>query len=78
MPPKVDKDRCNGCGVCLFSCGARCFEFLPSQYKAYLRYGRRCVDCLICEHTCPQAAITVRFRKTKQGDLTPGSTKNPR
>jgi NAD-dependent dihydropyrimidine dehydrogenase PreA subunit len=65
MPPKIDMDRCNGCGVCLFQCGAQCFAFHPVPYKAFLAHGKRCVDCLICQHTCPQDAITVRFRKTR-------------
>jgi len=63
MPPEINENKCNGCGICLFQCGGVCFLFDPVRYKAYLKYGNRCVDCLICEYECPQEAITVRFRR---------------
>ena len=60
MPPKIDKDKCNGCGICLFQCGVQCFTFDTRQYKTYAKQARKCIECLICQHTCPQGAITIK------------------
>lgn len=59
MPPKIDKEKCDGCGICIFQCGAFCFAFNPDEYKVYLASGKDCVDCFICEEKCPPKAITM-------------------
>lgn len=65
MPPRIYKDRCNGCGICIFQCGAICFGFDAAGYKAYVSNGKACTDCFICQEMCPVNAIAVRVGKVK-------------
>ena len=59
VPPRIDRHKCDGCGLCLHRCGAYCFGFDMKRYVAYLANGRACVDCFICEEVCPEEAIQV-------------------
>lgn len=65
MPPRIDRARCDGCGICIFRCGADCFAFDAKRYIAYLANGKACVDCFICEEVCPEAAIQVYVGKMR-------------
>ena len=67
MPPVIDKKKCDGCGECLYECGMYLFEFDPVSRRARVRQGADCVECFICERTCPQEAITVYFKGLKKG-----------
>lgn len=66
MPPLIDQKKCNGCGECLFQCGMYVFEFDPRSYRARVKRGADCVECFICENTCPANAITVYFKGLKK------------
>ena len=65
MPPKIERGKCDGCGICIYRCGADCFDFDGQQYKARLVRGRDCVDCFICEEVCPEGAIRVFVGRIK-------------
>ena len=65
MPPVIDREKCTGCGDCLFQCGAYVFEFDAPSYRAKVKRGADCVECFICEKMCPVNAITVYFRGLK-------------
>ena len=67
MPPVIHPEKCNGCGECLFECGAFVFEFDPGAFRARVKKGADCVECFICEKTCPRQAITVYFKGLKKG-----------
>jgi len=67
MPPVIDPEKCNGCGECLFQCGVYVFEFNARLYRARVKRGADCVECFICENTCPAHAITVHFRGLRKG-----------
>lgn len=60
MPPKIDKEKCDGCGICIFQCGADCFGFDAFRYKAVLERGKLCTDCFLCQEKCPTQAILVK------------------
>ncbi len=52
---KVDRQKCNLCGLC----AARCPVGNISQNQAgYPRWGRYCLMCLTCEMECSEDAIT--------------------
>lgn len=61
MPPVFDLNRCNGCGACIFQCGARALGFDVEIEKARLRKPRACVDCFICEGYCSKRAISIKM-----------------
>jgi adenylylsulfate reductase subunit B len=66
MPPVIDREKCTGCGDCLFQCGAYVFEFDAPSYRAKVKRGADCVECFICEKMCPVNAITVYFKGLKR------------
>ncbi|MBI2303356.1 MAG: 4Fe-4S ferredoxin [Chloroflexi bacterium] len=61
MAVQVDKSLCNGCGICLFQCGAYVFDFSPQEYRALPARNRHCVNCFACVAKCPQRAIAIRL-----------------
>ncbi len=67
MPPVIDREKCIGCGDCLFQCGAYVFEFDVPSCRARVMRGTDCLECFICEKTCPAGAITVYFKGLKKG-----------
>ena len=54
----IDKNRCNGCGICVRVCPARAFTIIKE--KAELT-GSCTFACDHCAAACPQTAITVEF-----------------
>ncbi|MBI4318237.1 MAG: ferredoxin family protein [Chloroflexi bacterium] len=72
MPPRIDQEKCDGCGICIFQCGAWVFGFKPDRYKAYAKSPRDCVDCFICETKCPQGAISIKLRPRRRDDAQSG------
>ena len=60
---RIDKEKCNACGLCGFSCKASC---LNSKEHA-IDYSR-CVDCFNCMEACNRNALTFtpRFRKKEK------------
>ncbi|MGC8837615.1 MAG: 4Fe-4S dicluster domain-containing protein [Anaerolineae bacterium] len=65
MPPRVDRDLCVGCGICLFQCGQDVFSLDPEAEKAVVARPQQCVDCFICEKYCPEQAIRVKVGKPR-------------
>ena len=65
--PKIDRERCIGCGRCYISCQdgghqAIAFDYDSRQPRIV---GTKCVGCHLCRLVCPTAAIglTKRIRK---------------
>ncbi len=64
--PKIDRNKCIGCGRCYISCadgGHQAIEF-DADRKPHI-IGTRCVGCHLCRLVCPAAAITPANRMKK-------------
>jgi len=57
--PKVDENKCVGCGMCVTSCGRNVFEFDWEKKKAVVARPLQCmVGCTSCEVWCIFDAIS--------------------
>lgn len=54
MIPSVDKDKCNGCGVCSEVCEFNAIVTLPGDV---LVFAELCHSCYACAELCPQGAL---------------------
>lgn len=66
--PKIDREKCIGCGRCYVSCldgGHQAIEFDEERKPRIL--GQKCVGCHLCRLVCPTGAIGIakRINKTK-------------
>lgn len=57
MAPKIDFDKCEGCGNCLDVCPADVFEV--DDGKARTVRLDDCLDCGACAEECPSQAISL-------------------
>lgn len=66
--PKIDHEKCVGCGRCEISCndgGHQAIVFDPSTRQPRI-VGTKCVGCHLCRLVCPAAAIDVTRRIEKK------------
>ena len=68
--PKVDRDKCMGCGRCFISCtdgGHQAITFDDETRQPHI-VGTKCVGCHLCRLVCPTGAIGLskRFNKIKK------------
>ena len=66
--PKIDREKCIGCGRCYVSCadgGHQAITFDEDRKPKIL--GAKCVGCHLCRLVCPTGAIGIakRINKTK-------------
>lgn len=67
--PKIDEDKCVGCGRCVISCydGAhQAMEWNKDNRRPKCNHDK-CVGCLLCGHVCPVGAISkgeIIFKKS--------------
>lgn len=64
--PKVDREKCIGCGRCYVSCqdgGHQAIRFEEDRKPHIL--GQRCVGCHLCRLVCPTGAISAAKRMPK-------------
>ena len=57
--PKIDRERCIGCGRCYISCmdgGHQAITFTPDTRQPRI-VGTKCVGCHLCRLVCPTGAI---------------------
>lgn len=69
MPPKINHDRCNLCGGCMFQCGKFVFSLDHINQKMYPKQAKECIDCFVCYLICPQLAINITMTKKHAADL---------
>jgi len=55
LVPKVDEEKCDGCGACVKACR---FNALAVVKKKVLLFSEVCHHCGACAIACPQKAIT--------------------
>ena len=66
--PKIDRERCIGCGRCYTSCmdgGHQAITF-DEDRQPHIQ-GKRCVGCHLCLLVCPTGAISATKRVGKTG-----------
>ena len=66
--PKIDQDRCIGCGRCYTSCmdgGHQAIAFDPENRRPRI-IGSKCVGCHLCRFVCPTGAIGAGRRVLKK------------
>ncbi len=64
--PKIDREKCIGCGRCYISCmdgGHQAISF-DQERKPHI-IGTKCVGCHLCRLVCPTGAIGAAKRMTK-------------
>lgn len=61
MPPKIELDQCNGCGICDRHCPLDILRVDKSNGKAFVHYPDECWHCGACRIDCPTKAITIEF-----------------
>jgi uncharacterized Fe-S center protein len=57
-PPKVNRDKCVGCGECVRYCPV---EAIHLEDRKAVIDGDTCIRCGECTVTCPQRAIAIRW-----------------
>ena len=57
MPPKVDLEKCTGCGTCADVCPNEVFEIVDE--KSQVTRPDDCTACEQCVMECPEEAITL-------------------
>jgi len=55
MSVGIDRDKCDGCGVCVEICPTDALR-LDEDEKAYVKYNE-CWYCGCCELECPRKAV---------------------
>ena len=66
--PKIDRDKCIGCGRCYVSCqdgGHQAIAF-DTETRQPRIVGTKCVGCHLCRLVCPTGAIGLTKRITKK------------
>jgi NAD-dependent dihydropyrimidine dehydrogenase PreA subunit len=66
VPIKVDPNKCDGCGICVYDCGADVLRFNERRDKVYPHGNKFCVNCFLCELVCPEGAIQVVLTPPKE------------
>ena len=69
--PKIDRDRCIGCGRCYVSCqdgGHQAITFDADSRQPRIA-GTKCVGCHLCRLVCPTGAIGITKRIPKKSRI---------
>ena len=52
--PRVDLEKCTGCGICARSCPVQAIQMTDSRPETDYRL---CINCLCCNESCPEGAV---------------------
>ncbi len=67
LRPKVNPDKCIGCGICSSVCPVRNITMTESnEGRPLASVGPDCTACVACLHFCPHQAIEVGGRPTRK------------
>lgn len=62
--PKIDLDKCTGCGMCITGCGRAVFDYDQKNKKSIVARPLQCmVGCTSCETWCIYNAISFPDRE---------------
>jgi len=62
MPPLIDEDKCNACGICGDVCPQDVFFGSPKKEIPTITYPEECWHCNACVLDCPaEGAIVLRI-----------------
>ena len=61
MPPIIDKETCNACGVCADICPTDVFKVVEKKKSTEIRYPEECWHCNACVLDCDQEAVKLRI-----------------
>ena len=69
MPPKIDYDKCDACGICVELCSEDVFFGTPGlggakEEKAVISHPDLCWHCNWCVVKCPTEAIRLAIPLT--------------
>jgi heterodisulfide reductase subunit A len=57
----VDRDRCDGCAMCIDTCPTNALEIVPNRNrpgkKVVFVHPKLCKGCGVCQATCPKEAL---------------------
>ena len=57
--PIIDRDRCNGCGLCVTVCSCQSLVLIDDMIT--IIETEECHYCALCEAVCPTGAISCPF-----------------
>ena len=61
--PTIEPELCNGCGLCVTSCGRAVFRYDYENRMAVVTESFQCmVGCVTCANTCPTDAFNLEAR----------------
>ena len=63
--PKIDREKCIGCGRCFISCADGGHQAITFEDRKPRIVGTRCVGCHLCRLVCPTGAIGFAKRMPK-------------
>jgi adenylylsulfate reductase subunit B len=61
MPPIINKEKCNSCGICAEICPTDVFKFVGKKEPPEIKYPEECWHCNACVLDCKQSAISLRI-----------------
>lgn len=71
--PKLIKEKCNKCGLCVRNCRSNAIFMPPNGYPIFLH--ELCSGCGLCWNLCPFGAIEIEKKVT--GEIFENDTPNP-
>lgn len=61
MPPIINQEKCNACGVCADICCMDVFSVVDKKESPEIRYPEECWHCNACVLDCKQEALSLRI-----------------